>query len=130
MPSVTVARREIQYFLIVAHTYSSMLVHCVFSTKERRDLIREPQALWRYFSGIARAKEIALVAAGGTANHVHLLLDLPPTVQLSQAVQHLKGNTSHWLNQEKAPFAWQQVMAHLARRVAAASGHRLYRKSG
>jgi REP element-mobilizing transposase RayT len=85
-----------------------MLVHCVFSTKERRDLIHEPQALWRYFSGIARAKGIALVAAGGTANHVHLLLDLPPTVQLSQAMQQLKGNSSHWLNDEKAPFAWQQ----------------------
>lgn len=102
------AHREIQYFLIVAHTYSSMLVHRVFSTKERRDLISEPEVLWRYLGGIARAEKIALVAAGGTANHVHLLLDLPPTVQLSQAVQHLKGNSSHWLNQEKTAFAWQQ----------------------
>jgi putative transposase len=85
-----------------------MLVYCVFSTKERRDLIREPEVLWRYLGGIARAENIALVAAGGTANHAHLLLDLPPTVQLSQAVQHLKGNSSHWLNQERAPFAWQQ----------------------
>lgn len=87
MPSVTVAHREIQYLLIVAHTYSSMLVHRVFSTKERRDLISEPEVLWRYLGGIARAEKLALVAAGGTANHVHLLLDLPPTVQLSQAVQ-------------------------------------------
>jgi putative transposase len=108
VPSVTVAHCEIQYFLVVAHTYSSMLVHCVFSTKERRDLIPQPELLWRYLGGIARAKDIALVAAGGTANHVHLLLDLPPTMQLSQAVQHLKGNSSHWLNQEKRPFAWQQ----------------------
>jgi REP element-mobilizing transposase RayT len=39
---------------------------------------------------------------------VHLLLDLPPTMQLAQALQQLKGNSSHWLNEEKAPFAWQQ----------------------
>ena len=90
------------------HTYSSLLVHCVFSTKERRDLIRDPHLLWRYLMGIARNKQIPLIAAGGTANHIHLLLDLPPTMQLSQALQVLKGNRSHWLNEEKSPFAWQQ----------------------
>jgi putative transposase len=90
------------------HTYSSLLVHCVFSTKERRDLIRDPKLLWRYLAGIGRAKQIPLVAAGGTANHVHLLLDLPPTMQLAQAMQQLKGNSSHWLNEPGTPFAWQQ----------------------
>ena len=64
--------------------------------------------LWRYLAGIAKAKEIPLVAAGGTANHVHLLLDLPPVMQLAHAVQHLKGNSSHWLNQEQSAFGWQQ----------------------
>ncbi|MFZ0313040.1 MAG: IS200/IS605 family transposase [Candidatus Korobacteraceae bacterium] len=92
----------------MSHTYSSLLVHCVFSTKDRRDLIREPRLLWRYLAGIAQAKQIPLAAAGGTANHVHLLLDLPPTMQLAHAVQQLKGNSSHWLNDGKAPFAWQQ----------------------
>jgi REP element-mobilizing transposase RayT len=90
------------------HTYSSVLVHCVFSTKERRPIIREPESLWRYFAGIGRNKQIPIVAAGGTANHVHLLLDLPPTMELAQAMQHIKGNSSHWLNSPKTPFAWQQ----------------------
>jgi len=92
----------------MAHTYSSLLVHCVFSTKDRRNLIRDPHLLWRYLIGIARNKQIPLIAAGGTTNHVHLLLDLPPTMQLSQALQVLKGNSSHWLNEEKSPFGWQQ----------------------
>ena len=90
------------------HTYSSVLVHCVFSTKERRNLIREPRLLWRYLAGIGRAKQIPLVAAGGTANHVHLLLDPPPTMYLAHAIQQLKGNSSHWLNDAKTLFAWQQ----------------------
>ena len=90
------------------HTYSSLLVHCVFSTKDRRDLIHDPKLLWRYLAGIAKAKQIPLVAAGGTANHVHLLLDLSPTICLSQAMQQLKGNSSHWLNDTRNPFAWQQ----------------------
>ena len=92
----------------MAHTYSSLLVHCVFSTKDRRNLIGEPRRLWQYLGGTARAKEIRLVAAGGTANHVHLLLDLPPTLPLAKALQDLKGNSSHWMNQQSGPFAWQQ----------------------
>ena len=90
------------------HTYSSLLIHCVFSTKERRNLIRNPQLLWRYIAGIGRAKQIPVVAAGGTGNHVHLLLDLPPTMQVAQAMQVLKGNSAHWLNSPNSPFAWQQ----------------------
>ena len=90
------------------HTYSANLLHCVFSTKERANLIWEPEALWRYLAGVARAKQIPLISAGGTANHVHLLLDLPPTTLLAQAVRDLKGNSSRWMNQEHPPFAWQQ----------------------
>jgi REP element-mobilizing transposase RayT len=92
----------------MAHTYSSLLVHCVVSTKDRRDLVRDPQLLWRYVAGIARNKQIPLIAAGGTNNHLHLLLDLPPTMQVSEAMQVLKGNSSHWLNDAEKPLAWQQ----------------------
>lgn len=92
----------------MAHTYSSLLVHCVFSTKERRNIIRDPEHLWRYMKGIARAKEIPLIAAGGTTNHVHLLLDLPTTMPIAQALQHLKGSSAHRLNSVATPFAWQQ----------------------
>jgi REP element-mobilizing transposase RayT len=90
------------------HTYSSVLVHCVFSTKERRNLIPDPRHLWRYLAGIARNKGIPLITAGGTTNHLHLLLDLPPTMPRSEALQVLKGNSSHWLNNAHCPFAWQQ----------------------
>lgn len=105
---VTASKIAFQHDHCMGHTYSSVLVHCVFSTKERRNLIRDPQLLWRYLTGIAKNKSIPLIAAGGTSNHVHLLLDLPPTMELSQVLQVLKGNSSHWLNEEHAPFAWQQ----------------------
>ncbi len=72
------------------------------------NLIHDPQRLWRYLAGIAHAKGIPLIAAGGTVNHVHLLLDLPTTMQVSLALQHLKGSSAHWMNSEKTPFAWQQ----------------------
>jgi putative transposase len=92
----------------MAHTHTCNLLHCVFSTKERANLISDPARLWEYTGGIARQKQIVLLAAGGTANHLHLLISLPPTMTLAKAVQELKGNTSRWLNEFSPPFAWQQ----------------------
>jgi putative transposase len=80
----------------------------VFSTKNRADLIPEPERLRQYLSGIARAKNIPLVAAGGTQNHLHVLLALPPAVPLAKVVQELKGNSSRWLNESSRGFAWQR----------------------
>jgi putative transposase len=76
--------------------------------QERANLISDPERLWQYIGGVARQKEILLLAAGGTANHLHLLISLPPTITLAKAVQELKGNTSRRMNEVSPPFAWQQ----------------------
>jgi putative transposase len=80
----------------MAHTYASNFVHCVFSTKERHSLIPAARSteLYAYLGGIARGEGFSLIAAGGTANHVHLLFDLPATSSLAHAVQKLKGSSS------------------------------------
>ncbi|MBZ5707517.1 MAG: IS200/IS605 family transposase [Acidobacteriia bacterium] len=92
------------------HNYAANFVHCVFSTKDRRDAIPpELQArLWAYLGGIARRLELDLLAVGGTANHVHLLIELPPTMRLAEAIQKLKANSSRWLGGQGLAFEWQQ----------------------
>lgn len=45
-----------------------------------------------------------MIEAGGTDNHVHLLIALPPTCNLAHAVQKLKGSSSHWMG---PGFSWQ-----------------------
>ena len=107
MLAVTATRKFSRYCGSMAHTPTCNLVHCVFSTKGRGDLIPDPPRLWQYVGGIARQKQILLLAAGGTANHLHLLFSLPPTMTLAKVVQELKGNTSRWLN-ERSRFAWQE----------------------
>lgn len=91
----------------MAHTYASNFIHCVFSTKERKPaLMAERRAdLFAYFGGIARSEGFTLIVAGGTANHVHLLIALPATACLATAVQKLKGGSSRWLGKG---FAWQE----------------------
>ena len=90
------------------HTYVCNYLHCVFSTKDRADLIRDPQRLWTYTSGLARAKNIPLFAAGGTKNHLHVFISLPSTKTIAETMQTMKGSTSHWINQSFGPFAWQE----------------------
>jgi putative transposase len=94
----------------MAHTYPNILVHCVFSTKERRDLIPDElsKKLPGYLVGIGRNHEIPVVAAGGTANHVHLLIALPATIALAKAMQVFKANSSRWIGEHGLDFAWQQ----------------------
>lgn len=92
----------------MSHTHAWILVHCVFSTKERANLIPDVDELCRYITGVARAKNTTLLAAGGTANHVHLLVALSPAIALSKVIQDIKGNSSKWLGERGVRFSWQQ----------------------
>jgi putative transposase len=90
------------------HALASNLVHCVFSTKGRADLIPDPPHLCKYLGGLARDKNIPLIIAGGTHNHIHLLIALPAAITLAEAVRDLKGNSSRWMSQHGSAFAWQE----------------------
>jgi putative transposase len=95
----------------VPHTYISDLVHCVFSTKLRQNLISpevQPE-LWAFIGGIARKNGFKALMVGGTENHVHILLSLPATMPPAKAVQLVKGVSSRWMNEKHAcDFAWQE----------------------
>ena len=95
----------------MSHTYVSDLVHCVFSTKLRRNLIRpeiQPD-LWAFLGGIARKNGFKALMVGGTENHVHILLSLPATMPLAKALQLVKGTSSRWVNERCGRgFAWQE----------------------
>ena len=96
----------------MAQTLVSLLVHLVFSTKHRADLITpevEPE-LFAYLSGILRNRESRCLAAGGTANHVHLLVSLSKNVALSALLGELKKSSSRWVKTKGArfrDFGWQ-----------------------
>jgi putative transposase len=95
----------------MSHRYECILIHCVFSTKDREPIIPEPMKpkLWAYVGGIARTNKFKALAVGGMLDHVHALLSLPATLQISKAVQLIKGGSSKWLNDHlpRRSFAWQ-----------------------
>ena len=94
----------------MAHSYSRIHIHLVFSTKERRNFIPnefQPR-LWAYIAGICKNYEMIPIAIGGTQNHVHILFHLPSKIALAKAVQLLKGNSSKWLGEQGIEFTWQE----------------------
>ena len=88
----------------MAGTYSNLIYHIVFSTKERRQLITPAieDDLYKYIGGIIRNQDGMLLEIGGTADHVHILAKFKPTLCLSNAVRDIKANSSKWLNEGKS----------------------------
>jgi putative transposase len=92
------------------HSYIISIFHIVFSTKQRTHLIpadRQPN-LWNYLAGIARNHGMHVLAVGGTANHVHILIVLHAETALADAVRTLKANSSRWMRETDRSFAWQE----------------------
>jgi putative transposase len=91
----------------MARSYVLNYLHCVFATKGRAQLIREPEPLWAYLRGIARNCEFDVLGVGGTDNHVHILLALPPGRHLVEIVRDLKANSSRFMKTQVPGFSWQ-----------------------
>jgi REP element-mobilizing transposase RayT len=91
----------------MAHTYNLNYIHCVFSTKRRLPLIPEPEKVWSTLREVARSSKIKLLAVGGTANHIHLLVSIPSTRSVSEVVRELKCNSSLRIRKTNWVFSWQ-----------------------
>ncbi len=94
------------------HSFVSCLIHCVWSTKERRPLLPADlqRRIWPYLGGVARENGMKVFVVGGVEDHVHILLAIPSTLSVAKSVQLLKGNSSKWVHEtfpEHRSFEWQ-----------------------
>ena len=97
----------------MAHSYISILTHYIFSTKNRRKIVKSDleKRLFPYMGGIAKENKMKALAIGGTEDHVHLLLSLPSTLSIAKAIQLIKGGSSAWVYDtfpEYRDFGWQE----------------------
>jgi putative transposase len=91
----------------MAHTYVQNLIHVVFSTKERRKIIptgAQPR-LWGYLAGVCKRERVFVHEIGGMEDHAHMLIQLPSTLSLSDAMLEIKTSSSRWMGRN---FAWQR----------------------
>jgi putative transposase len=96
----------------MAHTFTNLLTHIIFSTKDRVPCIDaelKPELL-AYLGGMVREVGGKAYAINGTADHVHLLISLPPTIASSDAMRIVKANSSRWVGEKWSAhksFGWQ-----------------------
>jgi len=97
----------------MAHTFTDLLYHCVFSTKERRPLIDNDllPELTRVIGGIIRDRKGSLLECNAMPDHIHLLASFHPTIAISDMLRATKAGSTDWVysrfGQSRA-FAWQE----------------------
>ena len=60
--------------------------------------------LYRYIARVVQNSPSTLFAINGIENHIHLLINLHPSVRLSDLVRDIKLSTSQWIKQNRDTF--------------------------
>src|SRR5258708_3383418 len=84
------------------HTFASLLVHVIFSTKNRAPTLSADLAsrLFPYMGGIVRERNGQPLIINGPADHVHLLLSIPATESIADLLRVPKTNSSRWVHEQ------------------------------
>ena len=95
----------------MSSTHLSLHVHVIFGTKDQRPLIESPwrSRLHAYLGGAAKTLDVIPEAVGGVADHVHMLIGIRATHQLSEVMRDIKRTSSAWVHQTigQGDFQWQ-----------------------
>jgi putative transposase len=97
----------------VPQSLAKILVHVVFSTKDRQPFLRDKSLrgeLHHYIGGILTNLECQPVIVGGVEDHVHFLCALSRTSNASDMIKEVKRSSSLWLKTKSSDlteFAWQ-----------------------
>ncbi|MGH9785378.1 MAG: IS200/IS605 family transposase [Terriglobia bacterium] len=97
---------------LMAHTFTNVAIHALFSTKRRRPFLDLELRfeLFPYMGGIITRLKGQPLLINGPSDHVHLLFIQPATLGLSELMEKVKANSSRWVHQrwpERVRFAWQ-----------------------
>jgi REP element-mobilizing transposase RayT len=99
--------------LTVSQSFTNLIYHLIFSTKEREPIILpeyQPR-LYSYVGGIIRGQRGIPLAINGMEDHLHVLAKLRPDRALSDVLRDLKANATGWMNDvfpELRHFSWQR----------------------
>ena len=75
-------------------------IHIVFGTKYRTKAIaRDRKArLYQYITNTIKNKKCEMISINGIDNHIHLLINLHPTIALADMVKAIKQSSSKWIS--------------------------------
>ena len=87
-------------------SYTSLLCHIVFRTKYSNETINEEHEdkLYRYMWGFIKNHKCVLYRINGLPDHIHILVQLHPSIAVSDFVKQLKNATNQWLKENREFF--------------------------
>lgn len=97
----------------MAGTYSQIYIQYVFAVKGRQNLLHKTwrKEVFKYISGIIKAKGQKPIIVNGVTDHVHVFVGLKPSMNISDLVRDIKNNSSKFINEQdwiRGRFSWQK----------------------
>ena len=85
---------------------AKVVIHIVFSTKDRRPFIREPglrQELNAYMAAILKDNvDLPALLINRVEDHIHALVNLSRKFAIMDVIQEMKTETSKWLKTKRS----------------------------
>ena len=87
-------------------SYTNLLYHIIFRTKasDRSIPFAKANMLYNYIWGIVRNKNSKLYRIGGMPDHIHMLVELPSSISVSEFVRVVKVESSKFLSDNYEDF--------------------------
>ncbi len=96
----------------MAHSFTVVYVHLVFSTKNRYPFLKDPaiqDECNAYITTLLKNKQSPCLAIQTMPDHVHVLFRQSVSLALADCVRDMKRATSKWLHQKGLKkFSWQE----------------------
>ena len=89
-------------------------MHLVWATWDRLPLIKPEmeRRIHRYISDVCADDRCDVLAVGGMEDHVHLLVNLSPTISMADLMKHVKGGSLRFVSEDLCPGEWFQWQGH------------------
>ena len=96
----------------MAHTYTNILIHALFSTKDRQPWLTPEirNEAFHYLGGTINELGGQSLLVNGPRDHVHMLFELPRTLSIADTMEKVKSHSSGWVKDrwpERKYFGWQ-----------------------
>lgn len=87
-------------------SYTCLLYHIVFRPKDSVPAITQEheEDLYRYIWGFVKGKNCVLYRIGGMPDHIHMLVEISPTIAVADFVHTLKISAGNFMKAHKDWF--------------------------
>jgi len=98
---------------VALHSYVQNYIHLIWVVKDRFPILNNNLKikLFKHLENSIFKMKVVKIELNIQPEHVHLLASIPSDLSISEFIKNIKGESSHWINQNdflKVKFSWQR----------------------